>query len=109
VTSDVQYKLMRLLENNPEMSQRDIARELGMSLGKVNYCLQAVVRKGWIKAVNFKNSRRKVAYLYRLTPRGIDAKARLTVSFLRLKLREYEALREEIERLHREVQAPRSS
>ena len=101
--SDVHYKLMRVLEAHPEMSQRDIARELGMSLGKVNYCLQALMRKGWIKAVNFKNSHNKAAYLYLLTPRGLEQKANLTMHFLQLKLREYEALRLEIEQMQREA------
>lgn len=98
------YRLMRLIEANPGMSQRDIARELGMSLGKVNYCLRAVVGKGWIKATNFKNSHNKAAYIYLLTPRGIDMKARLTVRFLKKKLLEYENLRDEIEQMRREAE-----
>jgi EPS-associated MarR family transcriptional regulator len=101
--SDVHYKLMRLLEANPEMSQRDIARELGVSLGKVNYCLRALIGKGWIKATNFTNSQNKAAYMYLLTPRGIEQKATLTVRFLQLKMREYEALRHEIKQMRREA------
>jgi MarR family transcriptional regulator, temperature-dependent positive regulator of motility len=101
--SDVHYKLMRILEANPEMSQRDIARELGISLGKVNYCLRALVQKGWIKASNFTNSQNKAAYMYLLTPRGIEEKASLTVRFLQAKTAEYEALRKEIRRIRREV------
>jgi EPS-associated MarR family transcriptional regulator len=97
------YKLMRLIEANPGMSQRDIARALGMSLGKVNYCLRAVARKGWIKATNFKNNHNKAAYFYWLTPRGIEMKARMTVKFLSIKMREYEALRAEIEQMRREA------
>ena len=101
--SDVHVKLMRLLEANPEMSQRDLARELGVSLGKVNYCLQALIKKGWIKASNFTNSHNKAAYMYLLTPRGIEQKASLTVRFLQAKMREYEALRAEIKQIRREA------
>jgi EPS-associated MarR family transcriptional regulator len=99
----VHYKLMRLLEANPGMSQRDAARELGISLGKVNYCLQALIEKGWVKATRFKNSQNKAAYMYLLTPRGIERKAVLTVRFLHAKMREYEALRAEIQQMQREV------
>lgn len=98
------FKLMRAIEANPGMSQRDIARELGMSLGKVNYCLRAVARKGWIKATNFKNSHNKAAYIYWLTPRGIEMKARMTVRFLTIKMQEYESLRAEIEQMRRETE-----
>ena len=101
--SDVHYKLMRLLEANPEMSQRDIARELGVSLGKVNYCLRALISKGWIKATNFTNSQNKAAYMYLLTPRGIEQKATLTMRFLQIKMREYETLRDEIKQMRREA------
>jgi EPS-associated MarR family transcriptional regulator len=94
---------MRLLEAKPEMSQRDVARELGISVGKVNYCVQALVRKGLVKAARFKNNRNKAAYMYLLTPRGIDEKARLTVEFLQMKMREYENLRAEIEQIRREA------
>lgn len=87
------------------MSQRDIARELGVSLGKVNYCLRALIGKGWIKATNFTNSQNKAAYMYLLTPRGIEQKATLTVRFLQLKMREYEALRAEIKQMRREARA----
>lgn len=103
--TDVHYKLMRLLEANPEMSQRDIARELGISLGKANYCLRALIRKGWIKASNFTNSHNKAAYMYLLTPRGIEQKASLTVRFLQAKMHEYEALRAEIEQMQLEAAA----
>jgi EPS-associated MarR family transcriptional regulator len=102
-TDETHYKLMRLIEANPEMSQRDVARKLGISLGKANYCLRALVEKGWIKASNFKNSQNKAAYIYLLTPRGIDQKARLTLQFLRIKIREYERLRLEIEQMQNEA------
>jgi EPS-associated MarR family transcriptional regulator len=103
LSDEMRFKLMRLLEENPKLSQRDVAREIGISLGRVNYCLQALVHKGWIKASHFKNSRNKLAYRYLLTPRGIEEKARLTLRFLHMKVREYESLRDEIEQLRREV------
>lgn len=101
---EAHYRLMRLIEANPGMSQRDIARELGMSLGKVNYCLRAVAEKGWIKATNFRNNHNKAAYLYWLTPRGVQMKARMTVRFLSIKMKEYETLRAEIEQMKREAE-----
>jgi EPS-associated MarR family transcriptional regulator len=106
LTDETRYKLMRLIEANPGMSQRDVARELGISLGKVNYCLRALVQRGLIKATNFKNSYNKVAYMYLLTPRGVEQKANLTVRFLKQKMVEYETLRMEIEQMRREAEAP---
>ncbi len=102
---EMRYKLMRLLEANPQMTQRAAARELGISLGKLNYCLRALMRKGLVKARRFKNSRNKAAYMYVLTPRGIETRALLTVSFLRTKMSEYERLRAEIEEIRRESEA----
>lgn len=105
MTSDeTHYQLIRLLEANPEMSQRDVARELGISLGKTNYCLQALITKGWVKATNFRNSKNRIAYVYLLTPQGIEEKAKLTLRFLKIKIAEYETLRGEIERLQREAE-----
>jgi EPS-associated MarR family transcriptional regulator len=98
------YQVMRLLQANPEMSQRQVARTLGISLGKVNYCVRALVRKGWVKARNFKNSHNKAAYMYLLTPLGVQQKAHLTLRFLRLKMREYEDLRAEIRELRQEAE-----
>jgi EPS-associated MarR family transcriptional regulator len=103
LSEEMRYKLMRLLEDNPGMSQRDVARELGISLGKVNYCLQALMRKGWIKAANFKNSQNKAAYMYLLTPHGVEQKASLALEYLQIKMREYENLREEIELVRKEA------
>ena len=98
------YKLLKLLEANPEASQREIANELGVSLGKVNYCLKALIDKGHVKAENFRKSNNKAAYLYLLTPKGIQAKARITANYLQHKLEEYDALRAEIEELRSEVE-----
>ena len=104
LSDEMRYRMLKLLEANPGMSQREVARELAISLGRVNYCMQALIRKGWLKASQFRNSRNKVAYLYLLTPRGLEAKASLTVSFLKIKLREYEMLREEIAQIRREAE-----
>lgn len=103
LADEMRYRLMRLLESNPEMSQREVAQALGISLGKVNYCLRALVQKGWVKASNFKNRQNKSAYMYLLTPHGIEEKSRLTVEFLKIKVREYEMLRVEIEQMRAEA------
>jgi EPS-associated MarR family transcriptional regulator len=109
LSAEMRYRVMRLLEANPGISQRDAAHELGVSLGKLNYCVQALIRKGWLKASRFKNSRSKAAYMYLLTPRGIEEKAKLTVAFLQIKMREYEDLRVEIEQMRREVERRQTS
>ena len=101
---DLHYKLLKLLEANPSITQRDLSRELGISLGKANYCLRAVIDRGWVKARNFTNSNNKRAYLYVLTPQGIEQKARITVRFLRSKMDEYERLKREIAELQREME-----
>ncbi len=102
-TQETHLKVLRHLEQNPNVTQRKLAAEMGISLGKTNYCLKALINKGLIKANNFKNSNNKRAYLYVLTPKGIEAKARISVQFLQRKLKEYEALRQEIEQLKTEV------
>ncbi len=98
------YDLLKTLESNPSLSQRDLARRLGVSLGKVNFCLNALVEKGCLKVNNFRNSNNKLAYAYVLTPRGIELRARMTVQFLKYKVREYERLKGEIEELKREAE-----
>ena len=97
-------KALRLLEQNPEMTQRELAEALGVSVGAANYCLKALVEKGWVKLENFQKNPNKLGYLYLLTPMGIAAKAKLTASFLRQKVAEYEALRAEIDQLQAEIQ-----
>lgn len=97
------YGLLKTLEENPGLSQRDLAKRLGVSLGKINFCLNALVAKGSIKINNFRNSDNKLAYAYLLTPRGIEERARMTVHFLKFKVQEYERLRAEIEDLQREA------
>ena len=99
---ETHYKVLRILEQNPQVSQRELANELGVSLGKANYCLKALIEKGLVKADNFKNSSNKLAYFYVLTPSGIEAKAKISIQFLQRKMDEYEALGIEIEQLKRE-------
>jgi EPS-associated MarR family transcriptional regulator len=101
---DTSYGLLKTLEDNPDLSQRDMAKRLGVSLGKVNFCLNALVAKGLLKVNNFRNSENKLAYAYLLTPHGVEEKARMTVRFLKYKMQEYEQLRAEIEALKREAE-----
>lgn len=104
LTDETRYRILKLLEAEPHASQRKIADELGISLGGVNYCLQALIEKGLVKVNNFRSSANKRAYLYLLTPRGIKEKATVTARFLRRKLDEYETLKRELEELHREAE-----
>lgn len=97
------YGLLKTLENNPDLSQRDLAKRLGVSLGKINFCLNALIEKGCLKVNNFRNSRNKLTYTYLLTTRGVEEKARMTVEFLQIKMHEYERLRAEIKELQREA------
>lgn len=103
LNDETRYRILKILEADPQASQRRIADQLGISLGRVNYCLQALIKKGLVKANNFRNSANKRAYLYLLTPRGIEEKARVTARFLRVKLDEYEILKRELEELQREA------
>ncbi len=96
---EMQLKVLRMLHEHPELSQRNIAKELGVSLGGINYCFKALVEKGWIKLENFSASKHKLGYLYLLTPSGIAQKSKLTASFLRVKLLEFNALEKEIKLL----------
>jgi EPS-associated MarR family transcriptional regulator len=102
LTDEYRYKIFKLLESNPEISQRQLAGELGISLGKANYCLKALIEKGLLKAGNFRNSKNKLAYAYKLILRGIEEKASVTVRFLKKKIREYEQLEQEIKELRKE-------
>lgn len=102
-TQEIHLKVLRHLEDNPEVSQRELAEMLGVSLGKTNYCLKALINKGLVKANNFKNNANKRAYLYVLTPKGMETKARVSVRFLQRKMEEYEALKLEIEQLKAEI------
>ena len=103
LTDEMRYKLLKLLENDPNISQRQLADALGVSLGKANYCLKALIEKGLIKVRNFRNSQNKLGYVYVLTARGLEDKAKVTVRFLKYKINEYEELEKEIEQLRREA------
>ena len=103
VPDDMRFRLLRVLQDNADLSQRQIAAELGASVGAVNYCLRALTEKGQIKVGNFRSSSNKTRYAYILTPRGIAEKTRLTSAFLKRKMAEYEALKVEIEALRRDA------
>ncbi|MBS1227028.1 MAG: MarR family EPS-associated transcriptional regulator [Proteobacteria bacterium] len=103
LNEDLRYKLLKLLAEEPQISQRDVASRLGVSVGKANYCMSALIEKGLVKINNFRRANNKLAYAYLLTPRGIEEKALVTVSFLQNKMREYGELQQEIEALRQEV------
>ena len=99
---DTYFRVMRLLQENPDLTQRELAEKLGISVGGLNYCLKALIEKGMVKMKNFTNSKNKFGYVYVLTPSGMAEKAAITHSFLQRKLDEYEALKAEIEALKNE-------
>jgi EPS-associated MarR family transcriptional regulator len=103
IDPDVHFRVLHLLEEEPNLTQRDLSEKLGISLGGVNYCLKALIDIGHIKAGNFKKNPDKSAYLYLLTPKGIAEKARLTTGFLKRKMAEYQALKKEIEAIRLKV------
>jgi EPS-associated MarR family transcriptional regulator len=96
-------KLLREIKETPEMTQRELSSRLGVSLGKVNFLIKALIDKGFIKAKNFKNANNKYAYIYILTPPGLEEKARITYHFLKRKMEEYDQLEEEIRQLKKEI------
>ena len=100
---DIRLDLLRKIELNPEYTQRELSQEMGVSLGKVNYCMKKLTEKGWIKLTNFKQNPNKVGYAYLLTPRGIEEKTKLTFSFLKRKIKEYEILKDEINKLKEDI------
>ena len=106
---DTHYRVLALLERSPDISQRELARELGISLGGVNYALRALIERGMLKAQNFSSSDKKLAYAYILTPKGLAEKSLLTARFLRRKMDEYEALKAEIESLQHGLHDERQS
>lgn len=103
LSDEIRYKLLKLLSTNSDFNQRQLAEELGVSLGKANYCLKALIEKGWVKASGFRQSKNKKAYAYLLTPKGMQEKARVTLRFLKYKQDEYETLQKELEALQQEV------
>ena len=102
---DTYFRVMRILQSNPDLTQRELAEKLDVSVGCLNYCLKALMEKGWIKMLNFTHSKNKFGYVYVLTPRGIAEKATLTGSFLKRKVQEYETLKLEIDTLQREIKS----
>lgn len=96
---EIQLKVLRMLHEQPDLSQRNLARVLGVSLGGINYCFKALVGKGWIKLENFSDSKHKLSYVYLLTPTGLANKYVLTMSFIKQKTAEYKKLENEIEAL----------
>lgn len=100
---DTFYKVMDLIHKNPDISQRELAKEAGISLGSMHYCLKALAKKGWVKAGNFKNNPNKSVYLYLLTPEGITQKSKLAIDFLKRKKLEYDELKKEIDKLLNEL------
>lgn len=99
IDPDLHFRALHVLEDNPKLSQRELAKTVGVSLGRINYCLKALVEKGQLKINNFTNNKNKSVYLYLLTPRGVKEKTKLTSGFLKRKLNEYELLRKEIDSL----------
>ena len=100
---EIAYKLLKLIEAEPHLSQRDIAQKMGVSLGKTNYCLKALIDKGFIKLQNFYKNKKKSSYIYFLTPKGLEEKAAVTYRFLQRKIKEYENIKVEIESLKNEA------
>lgn len=105
IQSEAHFQILRYLQKNPELSQRELCERVGISLGAVNYCLKALIDRGLVKAQNFKRSSKKMGYAYFLTPAGMAEKTLLTARFLNRKMREYDALRGEIVELTAELDA----
>lgn len=103
IKTEIHLDLLRKLEISPELTQRELSKEMGVSLGKINYCMQKLIEKGWVKISNFSNNPSKVSYIYLLTPQGIEQKGKLTISFLKIKLEEYEVLKKEINKLKKDA------
>jgi len=103
IQEDTYFRVLRILQDSPDVTQREIAQMLGVSTSGLNYCLNALIDKGWVKVHNFSESKNKFGYVYLLTPSGIAEKAALTGRFLQRKLKEYEEMRDEIESLSSEV------
>jgi len=101
---DIRLDLLRKLQSNPRFTQRELSKEMGVSLGKVNYCIKKLSERGWVKLTNFTHNPNKLGYMYLLTPKGIEQKARLTALFLKTKLEEFEILKDEINQIKLEVE-----
>lgn len=102
---ETHYRLLNLIQENPKISQRQLAEEMGVSVGKINYCIKALVKAGQIKLNNFKHSKNKFGYVYLLTPKGIRDKTKVTLRFLEIKKRQYESIKKEIDELQKQMAA----
>ena len=105
---DIHLYLLRKLEVNPKYTQRELSQEMGVSLGKINYCMKKLIEKGWIKLSNFSHNPNKVGYIYLLTPKGVKQKTILTFAFLKIKMQEYEILKDEISILQQDSEKLKS-
>ena len=101
---EIRYRLLKILAEEPKLGQRDMAKRMGISLGKVNYCVSELAAKGWIKITRLKSARKKIPYIYMLTPKGLEEKGHLTIRFLKRRLAEYEEIKKQIRELHCEAQ-----
>ena len=105
---EIRYRLFKLLEDDPNLTQRQMAEKMGISLGKFNYCLKELVKKGFVKIDRFTSSDNKAAYMYLLTPHGIEQKAKITANFLKRKMNEYKKIEQEIDKLKKEIRAEKT-
>ena len=103
IEPDIHYKVLDLIEENPRITQRELSKKLGVSLGSVNFCMKALIDVGHIKVENFKKNPKKINYLYLLTPQGIGIKSTLMMDFLKRKMREYDALKSEIDSINKKL------
>jgi len=100
---EIRYRLLKILAEEPKLGQREMAKRMGISLGKVNFCVSELAAKGWIKITRLKNARKKIPYIYMLTPKGLEEKGELTVRFLKRKVSEYEEIKVQISEIYQEV------
>ena len=103
IDDETHYQLLKLLQENPNISQRQLAEQMGVSLGKINYCIKALIDIGHVKLKNFSRSKNKLGYAYLLTPKGVKEKTRVTLRFLEFKKTQYDQIKKEIVRLQQEV------
>ena len=100
---EIRYHLLKILAKEPQLGQREMAKRMGISLGKVNFCVSELAAKGWIKITRLKSARKKIPYIYMLTPKGLEEKGKLTVRFLKRKVSEYEEIKVQISDIYQEV------
>ena len=100
---EIRYRLLKILAKEPQLGQREMAKKMGISLGKVNFCVSELAAKGWIKITRLKSARKKIPYIYMLTPKGVEEKGKLTIRFLKRKVSEYEEIKVQISEIYQEV------